>query len=314
MSPVFWIALLGAIAVLAGGGIVLAGRAERRQLAGRIELVQPPLPAPVQLRNIQITVRLPRLVLLDQLLGLDRNSASDAMVKLLPCLIVGMIGGGALFTVSHLLLTIGQPISLAAAAGAALLGARLAAAKQRTKVLDRMEDELSQALGVIIRCVRVGLPVVEAMRAVSVEIPAPTGPEFRRCVDQIQLGETFDQALVNLARRCVLPAYRFFAVSVSLQRQTGGNLSETLENLADTLRKRKALRLKVQALISEPMATVAVLSVLPFGVGGILMLIRPDYVMTLFTTDSGRMILGIAIVTQCIGLLVIRTMIKKTLS
>ncbi len=314
MTPLFWIALIGAVLALTGGAIVFAGRAEKKQLAGRIALIQPPLPAPAALRQARLQVRLPRLVILDQLLGLDRNAASDAMVKIFPCLLLGFIAGGAIYTVVHLLLTIGQPIAIACAAAAGLLGARLAAAKQRSKVLDKMEDDLSQALGVIIRCVRVGLPVVEAMRAVAKEIPAPTGPEFQRCVDQIQLGESFDQALVNLARRCVLPAYRFFAVSVSLQRQTGGNLSETLENLADTLRKRKALRLKVQALISEPMATVAVLSILPFAVGGILMMIRPDYVMTLFTTDTGRLILGIAIVIQCIGLLVIRTMIKKTLA
>lgn len=314
MTPVLWAAVVATLMALTGAAMALAGRGERRQLAGRIAEVQPELVETRGPASALRTIRVPHFILLDRLIGINREMASDAVISTVMCLIMGALGGCLLFVVAHFLLTIDKPYAIGVAVLAGLMAARISVARRRIAVQDRMEDELSQALGVIIRCVRVGLPVVEGMRAVSLEIPAPTGPEFRRAVDQIHLGEAFDVALQGLAQRCALPAYRFFAVSVSLQRQTGGNLSETLDNLADTLRKRKALRLKVKALISEPMATVTVLSVLPFVVGAILMAVRPDYVMTLFTTETGRFILGIAVVIQCMGLLVIRTMIKQTLA
>ncbi len=314
MTQMIWIIIAATALLLAGTTVALAGRSGRRQLAGRIAEVQPTLAVTREASTGQRTARLPRFVLIDQLFGLDRDRASDTMIPILRCAVMGALGGIAVYAVAHLLLGIDQAYAIAAAAAAGVYYARLAVAKKRGKVEDKMEDELSQALGVIIRCVRVGLPVLEGMRAAGNELPAPTGPEFRRCVDQIALGENFDTALQHMAARCTLSGYRFLAVTISLQRQTGGNLSETLDNLAETLRKRKALRLKVQALISEPMATVAVLSVLPFVVGAILMAVRPDYVMTLFTTDTGRLILGIAIVIQSVGLLVIRTLIKQTLA
>jgi len=314
MTEMVWIIVAATSLLLGGTVLAFAGRSGRRQLAGRIAEVQPAMAAVREVSTGQRTLRLPRFVLIDRLLGLNHELASDTMIPILRCVLMGALGGAAVYAVAHLLLGVDQPYSIGAAAVAGCYYARLSVSKKRGKIEDKMEDELSQALGVIIRCVRVGLPVVEGMRAVGGELPAPTGPEFRRCVDQIALGESFDTALQQMAARCSLPGYRFLAVTISLQRQTGGNLSETLDNLAETLRKRKALRLKVKALISEPMATVTVLSVLPFVVGAILMAVRPDYVMTLFTTDSGRLILGIAVVIQSIGLLVIRTMIKQTLA
>jgi tight adherence protein B len=185
---------------------------------------------------------------------------------------------------------------------------------KRDSIREVMEEQFALALGVIIRCVRAGLPVNEGMRAVGAELAQPTGPEFRRAVDQIQLGTSFDMALMGLAQRCSLADYRFFAVAVTLQRQTGGNLAETLDNLAETIRKRRAVKLKARALTSETRATVFVLALLPVVVAAVLMVVNPPYVTQLFTTADGRQLLGIAIIVQMIGLAVIRFISRRSLA
>jgi tight adherence protein B len=237
----------------------------------------------------------------------------DERIAVLPALLVGL-GAAAL-----VMLVLGQLLGLQAliaglGAAAAFFGAvRMWVAQRRDAGLAQVEEQFSLALGVIIRCVRAGLPVVEGMRAVSVEVPAPSGPEFGRCVDQIQLGVDFDAALAGLADRCRLADYRFFGVTVALQRQTGGNLAETLDNLAETIRRRRAVRLKAQSLTSEIRATVMVLALLPAGVAALMMVVSPSYILQLFTTESGRMLLGIAMLVQATGLVIIKLITRRAL-
>lgn len=304
----------GALALLAAGGSTLVGRGERRRLAERIASLRPAPSVAALARAAPRRARFAPLRALDPLLGIERATASDEPMPVFPWLLIGALAGGFAYTVFSVLLGLGGAFPWVLALGAGLFAARSGVAGARAGIRAKMEDEFSLALGVIIRCVRVGLPVTEGMRAVAGEVPAPTGPEFRACVDQVQLGEDFDAALVGLARRCALADYRFFAVSVALQRQTGGNLAETLENLAETIRKRKAIRLRAQALTSETKATVMVLSLLPIVVGGLLMLVRPDYIMTLFVTENGRLLLGVAAVVQAFGLAIIRMIIKRSLA
>ncbi len=291
------------------------GRRDRARLAERIAALRPlPAAGPGGRRGSRL--RLPAVVgrWLDPLLGIDRDVASDESISVLRPL----LGGAAAALVVQLclgkLLGLSVTLAMLAAVPAALVAARAVVGGRRDATRQLMEDQFALALGVIIRCVRAGLPVNEGMRAVAAELAMPTGPEFRRCVDQIQLGVGFDAALTALAGRCALADYRFFAVAVALQRQTGGNLAETLDNLSETIRKRRAVRLRAQALTSETRATVMVLALLPVVVGGILMLVSPDYVMQLFTTESGRRLLGIAMLTQAFGLAVIRIISRRSLS
>jgi len=301
-----------------GASIITADLHQRRLLAERVASVRtgPRMTATADARGLGLAVRLRAVTapVLDPILGIDRRTASDEPMSLVPGLIVWAIAGTSLWVVVTQLFELPGATAFALGLVFGWKAARMAVGGKRAAIRLGMEDAFSHALSVIVRCVRAGLPVAEGMRAVATEVPAPTGPEFRRCVDQIQLGESFDDALYALADRCALPEYRFFAVSVALQRQTGGNLGETLENLADTLRKRKAIRLKAQALTSEPKATVLVLSILPVAVGMLMMVVNPPYILQLFTTLSGRHLLGAAIVVQAIGLVIIRAIIKTTLS
>lgn len=251
--------------------------------------------------------------LFDPLLGRDRRSCVDETITALPALLSGGLAGAVAAAVLHLLLALSLlPVTVGAGL-AALGGIRLWVARRRDAGKARVEEQFALALGVIIRCVRAGLPVVEAMRVVGSEVPAPTGREFGRCVDQVQLGADFDTALAGLADRCPLADSRFFGVTVTLQRQTGGNLAETLDNLAETIRRRRAVQMKAGSLTAEIRATVAVLALLPLGVGGLMLVVSPGYVMQLFTTQNGRLLLGIAMVMQAIGLFIIRQITRRTL-
>jgi tight adherence protein B len=252
--------------------------------------------------------------LVDPLLGINRAIASDEPMSPALPLAAGALAGIAAHTVLTQLLDLSFLLAACAGFVAAIGVARGAVSGKRDSIREAMEEQFALALGVIIRCVRAGLPVNEGMRAVAAEVPFPTGPEFRRAVDQIQLGQGFDAALHGLAQRCALPDYRFFAVSVTLQRQTGGNLAETLDNLAETIRKRRAVRLKARALTSETRATVVVLALLPVVVAAVLMVVNPPYVLQLFTTPDGRFLLGVAILVQMVGLAVIRVISRRSLS
>lgn len=293
---------------------------ERRRRAERLALLRPVAVRAADPRrdgrNPSAMERVGRRLkaLIDPLLSIDRALATDEPLSIMRPLMAGAGAAAAAWLCLTFLLEMRAALAAPLAGAAALFVARGQVSSARDRLREKMEEQFALGLGVIIRCVRAGLPVTEGMRAVSMEIPWPTGPEFRRAVDQIQLGEGFEAALQGLADRCVLTDYRFFAVSVSLQRQTGGNLTETLENLSDTIRKRRAVRLKARALTSETRATVWVLALLPVVVGAILMVVNPPYVMQLFTTPGGRQLLGIAILVQMVGLAIIRALSRRALS
>ena len=174
--------------------------------------------------------------------------------------------------------------------------------------------QLPDVLAMIVRSVRVGIPVMEAIRAVARETPEPTGPEFARLVDQMSIGVALDEAVLEMARRCSIPEYRFFATAISLQNQTGGTLSETLENLADVIRKRVALAAKGKALASEARTSAMVLTALPIVTGVGQWVLSPKYVAILFDDPMGHTLLGTAVLSLCLGSFSIRTIIRRSLS
>jgi len=186
------------------------------------------------------------------------------------------------------------------------------AAETRRKVA--LLRQFPDALAMIVRSVRVGIPVMEAVRAVARETPEPTGPEFARLVDQVSIGVSLDEAVMEMSERCGLAEYRFFATALSLQNQTGGTLSETLENLAEVIRKRVALAAKGKALASEARTSAMVLGALPIVTGAGIWALNPSYVDMMFTDPTGRMLFGIAVLSLSTGIFLIRTIIRKSLS
>jgi tight adherence protein B len=178
----------------------------------------------------------------------------------------------------------------------------------------RLFEQFPDALATIVRTVRVGLPVVEALRIVAKESQEPTAREFNALVEQTAIGIPIDEALRDMATLSGLPEYRFFATALSLQNQTGGALSETLENLADTIRKRVAIRMRGHALAAEARMSAYILGALPIVTGALLAMFNPGYISVLFTDSSGRMLLFVGIGMLTAGALTMRTMIIKSLS
>lgn len=179
---------------------------------------------------------------------------------------------------------------------------------------NKLFRQFPDALATIVRAVRIGIPVGESIHVLAREGPEPTAREFQALSDQMMLGVPLDEALVQIASRNDLPEYRFFATALSLQKQAGGGLTETLENLADVIRKRVAARNRARALASEANTSAAILGVMPLFTGGALWVINPDYLSFLFENPGGQRILAVAVLLLCIGIGTMRFLIRKTLS
>jgi tight adherence protein B len=183
-----------------------------------------------------------------------------------------------------------------------------------TKRKNKLRVQLPDAIGLIVRAVRVGVPVTEALRGVARECPVPTSTEFGRLVDELAMGAALEKALKDMSDRNELPEYGFFAAALSLQAQTGGGLAETLELLADVARKRVAMQARGFALSSEARTSSMILAGLPFVTGGALYLANPTYIGILFTDPSGQTVLGVAILSLCTGIFTMRMIIRSALT
>jgi tight adherence protein B len=174
--------------------------------------------------------------------------------------------------------------------------------------------QFPDVLAMIVRSLRVGIPVVGAMSVVAREAQAPTSVEFTKFANDLSIGVSLSDASKEMGIRNDLSEYRFFAIAIGLQTQTGGGLSETLENLADLMRKRLALRERGHALSSEARTSAIVLGALPIILGGGIWAMNPEYMDVLFTTGTGHKILGAAMLSLGFGAMSMRTIIQKTLS
>ena len=137
----------------------------------------------------------------------------------------------------------------------------------------------------LVRGLRSGLPVTETLGIVASEVPGPVGSEFKSVIDRIKVGKTMEDALQDTADRLAIPEFNFFTITLAIQRETGGNLAETLSNLADVLRKRAQMKLKIRAMSSESKASAYIVGSLPFIVFAMIMYINPDYMGGFFTDD-----------------------------
>jgi tight adherence protein B len=182
-----------------------------------------------------------------------------------------------------------------------------------TRRRNRLFVQFPDALATIVRAVRVGIPVSDAMRTIGRELPPPTGPEFARLADELSIGVVLEEALQAMSRRNGLQEYHFFATALSLQNQTGGGLGETLENLADVIRKRVAVRERGRALSAEAQASALVLTLLPPLAMAALWLTNPAYIGLLISDPTGRMILGAAAGGLCLGTVSMRLIISRSL-
>lgn len=176
--------------------------------------------------------------------------------------------------------------------------------------LKRFLSDFPGAIDLIIRGLRSGLPVPESIRIVGQEFDGAVGAEFSLISDRIRFGQTLEEALWDAAKRIDLPDFKFFVVSLSVQRETGGNLAETLENLSNILRQRHQMKLKIKAMSSEARASAMILGALPFLMFGIMLVLNSEYVMTLFTDPRGMIMLGFGLGCLALGVAIMWKMAR----
>jgi tight adherence protein B len=164
------------------------------------------------------------------------------------------------------------------------------------------------AIDMMVRALRSGLPVSEAIVAASREIGDPVGAELSLVESGMRLGRDLETLLWDIAKRIDAPEFRFFIIAMSVQRETGGNLAETLSNLADALRKRRQMRAKVRAMSSETRATTMILGGLPVVVIGLLAMTSPHYLQPLFHDLRGYVLDGIAVAMMITGVSIMNRM------
>lgn len=167
-----------------------------------------------------------------------------------------------------------------------------------------------EAIELMVRTVRSGLPITEGIAIVGQEMPGAIGDEFGQVEQAIKIGRTLDEALWDAAKRLDCPEFKFFVISLSVQRETGGNLAETLENLADILRRRRQMVLKVKALSSEARASAMIIGSLPFVMFGILMTLNSEYMGQMLTDPRGQVMLGVGLTSITMGILFMAKLIR----
>lgn len=174
----------------------------------------------------------------------------------------------------------------------------------------KFAQQLADAIDVIVRGVKSGLPLNQCLRIIASESPEPLRTEFQGLCDSNAMGVPMDQSLNRMYERMPLPEVNFFAIVLAIQLKTGGNLSESLGNLSSVLRARKLMREKVKALSSEAKASAMIIGALPILVMGLVYFTRPAYISILFTDPVGNLILIVSAVMMAAGTFVMHKMIN----
>ena len=174
----------------------------------------------------------------------------------------------------------------------------------------KFNNNFPDAIELMVRGLRSGLPITETLGIVASEVPGPVGLEFRMVADKMKIGRTMEAALQDTADRLGTPEFQFFVITLAIQRETGGNLAETLSNLADVLRKRAQMKLKIKAMSSESKASAYIVGSLPFIVFTLVWMINPHYIGGFFT-DQRLMVAGLGgMVWMGIGVFIMAKMVN----
>ena len=223
--------------------------------------------------------------------------------------IVSAVFGAFVFGAAMLLDTGLLPAALLAfAAGFGLPRWALSYLKKRreTKFLDQFPD----AIDVVVRGIKAGLPLGDSLRALATDAPEPILSEFRHILETQAVGVPLGDACAKLFERMPLPEANFFAIVISIQQKSGGNLSEALGNLSKVLRDRKRMKGKIKAMSTEAKASAAIIGALPIAVMAIVYITSPDYITLLWTERLGQLMLAGSAMWMLMGIKVMRKMIN----
>lgn len=181
---------------------------------------------------------------------------------------------------------------------------------KRKRRQNKFIDEFANAIDVVVRGIKAGLPINDCLNVIASESPAPVGPEFREVVEGQKLGVTLQQGLERMYEHVPVSEVSFLAIVIAIQQQTGGNLAEALANLSKVLRDRKKMAARIRSMSQEAKSSASIIGFLPIGVMGLVYMSTPQYIALLWTEQLGHvMLLGSAFWMMC-GILVMRKMIN----
>ena len=206
----------------------------------------------------------------------------------------------------HMKLPLALMMGFVGGAGVPLWLIGMLAAKRRAKFTTAFAD----AVDIIVRGLRSGLPLHDCLKIIGKECPEPLAGEFRRLVEGLSVGVTMEQGLDRMHDRMPAPELRFFGIVLNIQQRTGGNLGEALGNLSAVLRSRRMMREKIKALSSEAVASAGIIACLPPGVACLISLTNPRYLEPMLVDPRGHVMLAVAATVMTTGVLVIRKMIN----
>ncbi len=320
-SPEVWLIIAAPLVLLVLAIVFFAGGDEQRQMAKRIKRIKrghDDKPTPVQIISARRKTRsgsLPeleafvqKLIPRQEMLRLRLTRAGLELsfgAYFLICAAVGIVVmiPGVIF---------GLP-----PAAAALLGVFVGLGLPHQVVGSMFKRRqmrfitfFPDAIDLMVRGVKAGVPITEAIKAASEEIPDPVGLELKRIIDGVRVGRKMSDLLEETCKRLDLADFNFFAIALSIQAETGGNLAETLNNLAEVLRGRRQLKRKIKAMSSEAKASAYIIGSLPFIMCLLIYLVNENYIVSLFMDPRGQIMLGGALVMIGMGALVMRKMIN----
>jgi tight adherence protein B len=233
--------------------------------------------------------------------GLDISGRQFLMFSVVAGLVLGLL----VFVLSR---------NIYFGAGAAFVGMlglpNFALARLRKIRINKFVAEFPNAIDIIVRGVKAGLPLGDCLRVIASEAAEPVRGEFRLITETQAMGLSMGEACDRMAQRVPVTEANFFAIVINIQSKAGGNLSEALGNLSRVLRERKKMKGKIGAMSMEAKASAAIIGAIPFVVVGLLYMSSPSYVSLLWTTNHGRVIAGIAMVWMTIGTVMMKKMIS----
>jgi len=210
----------------------------------------------------------------------------------------------ALFLHANIWIAVGAGASCGLGLPVWILGALI------TRRIKKFTEEFPNATDVIVRGIKSGLPVMDCLRMIGRESPEPLGAEFRRLVESLGVGQSIDSALEKMYDRMPTAEVRFFAIVLSIQQKTGGNLAEALSNLSTVLRARKMMREKIKAMSGEAVASAAIIGSLPPGIMMLVQVTSPTYMLPMFEDPRGHAMLLFGAIWMGMGIFVMRRMIN----
>jgi tight adherence protein B len=321
--PIEW--LLAGLPALALVTIMLAlfgGNGAEKQTRRRVERIRysnTPRPLSQEMVSIRLADNDSGIAVVDglvrhlvprpELLRLRLASAGlrTSLAKYLTiCLVTGLLVFGGLQFAKLVPLLVAVLFGLFAAIMLphAVLG--FLVARRRNKFIAAFPE----AIDLMVRGLRSGLPITESIRTAGDEIVDPVGIELRRVTDAVRLGAQLEEALWDCSRRLDIQEFNFFTVALAIQSETGGNLAETLANLSDVLRRRRQLKLKIRAMSSEAKASAYIIGSLPFVMALLIFIVNPTYIAELWYDPRGLFLVFLGFCSFAVGIGVMYKMVK----